>query len=388
MSALTTPRPATSSCASSRSTNEGTFSSSTDTHLPSRQDARATTGPPGASIRTTVSGSCMGTMPVSSSTVATQIRLEPELGTYSVGSMMITPVAHPGVTGGISRFTCRQTLPRGSHSSSRRTASCSRCITCIFSKTVAPAGGSTPPTMTSPISPSAWHPTTEIVRLAFMGGSRAARASNAGALPASGHYTGANGAAPRANAWADLLGAEQRRERGIARLSRHVGHALRGAVADPLVGAERHQRARRLRLVASDRSEQRRIAEVVARLDLRSRHDQLADRVGPAGGGREQQWRVAGLRAGLERGVRAQQPPDQPGIAALGRDAEWCESVAVGRLELARSDQRIGGARRAGLRREREGRAARARDRACVAAGCEQRADRRDVVLLGGDHQR
>src|SRR5579862_6510074 len=35
----------------------------------------------------------------------------------------------------------------------------------IFSYMVAPAGGSTPPTITSPISPAAWHPTTEMTRL-------------------------------------------------------------------------------------------------------------------------------------------------------------------------------------------------------------------------------
>src|SRR5262245_53547646 len=35
----------------------------------------------------------------------------------------------------------------------------------IFSNMVAPAGASTPPVMTSPTSPSAWQPTTEMERM-------------------------------------------------------------------------------------------------------------------------------------------------------------------------------------------------------------------------------
>ena len=53
--------------------------------------ARAVTSttPAGASSRTVVSGSCISTMPVSSSTVATQIVFEPDIAGYSVGSMMM-----------------------------------------------------------------------------------------------------------------------------------------------------------------------------------------------------------------------------------------------------------------------------------------------------------
>src|SRR5512145_2601029 len=39
----------------------------------------------------------------------------------------------------------------------------------ILSYMVAPAGGSTPPVMTSPTSPSAWQPTTEMERMDCMG---------------------------------------------------------------------------------------------------------------------------------------------------------------------------------------------------------------------------
>ena len=51
--------------------------------------ARTSTTPPGASRRSVVSGSCSSTIPVSSSTVATQIVFEPDIAGYSVGSMMM-----------------------------------------------------------------------------------------------------------------------------------------------------------------------------------------------------------------------------------------------------------------------------------------------------------
>jgi hypothetical protein len=63
--------------------------SSTLSTLPSRHAARISTTPAGASSRSTVSGSSIGTRPVSSSTVATQIVFEPDIGGYSVGSMMM-----------------------------------------------------------------------------------------------------------------------------------------------------------------------------------------------------------------------------------------------------------------------------------------------------------
>ena len=83
------PRPSTSSCASRCAAKHGTFVSSTLSHLPSLQRAVTSTTPAGASSRTVVSGSCISTMPVSSSTVATQIVFEPDIAGYSVGSMMM-----------------------------------------------------------------------------------------------------------------------------------------------------------------------------------------------------------------------------------------------------------------------------------------------------------
>ncbi len=106
-----------------------------------------------------VSGSCIGTRPVSSRTVATQIAFEPDIGGVSAGSMMIQPVAARGSLGGTSRLTCRKTPPRGSLSMKLRRLS-SRAMKRDCSQMVAPGGGATPPTMTSPTSPSAWAETT------------------------------------------------------------------------------------------------------------------------------------------------------------------------------------------------------------------------------------
>ena len=101
----------------------------------------------------------MGTMPLSSSTVATQIEFEPDIGGVWVGSMMMKPIAARGFFGGTSRFTWRNTPPRGSLSTKfRRVSSCA--IQRDWSQTVSPGGGATPPTMTSPTSPSAWQLTT------------------------------------------------------------------------------------------------------------------------------------------------------------------------------------------------------------------------------------
>ena len=70
-----------------------------------------------------VSGSFIGTMPVSSSTVATQIEFEPDIGGVSAGSMMIQPICARGSFGGTSRLTCRKTPPRGSLSTKLRSVS-------------------------------------------------------------------------------------------------------------------------------------------------------------------------------------------------------------------------------------------------------------------------
>ena len=155
---------------------------STLSHLPSRQTARASTTPPGASRRTTVSGSCISTIPVSSRTVTVQIVFEPDMAGYSVGSMMMKPASQSSRVAGTTRFTWQATLPRGSRSSAFRSPSPSSRRVCICSKTVAPSGGRTPPTMTLPISPPAWQPTTVIARRARIAGDDTTTSRRGGSL--------------------------------------------------------------------------------------------------------------------------------------------------------------------------------------------------------------
>ena len=88
-STISVPRPSTSSSASNRSAKHGTFVSSTLSTRPLRQRAVTSTSPAGASSRSVVSGSRNSTIPVSSSTVATQIVFDPDIAGYSVGSMMM-----------------------------------------------------------------------------------------------------------------------------------------------------------------------------------------------------------------------------------------------------------------------------------------------------------
>ena len=78
--------------------------SSTLSQRPSRQAARASTIPPGASSRTTVSGSRSSSIPVSRSTVVVQIAFDPDMAGYSVGSMMMKPASQSARVAGTTRF--------------------------------------------------------------------------------------------------------------------------------------------------------------------------------------------------------------------------------------------------------------------------------------------
>ena len=120
MSTVSVPKPLTSSGSSSRSANEGTFSMLMRSALPLRQSATTAIRPPGASSVRRVSGSCIGRMPASSSTVATQIAFEPDIGGVSSGSMMMNPICARGSLAGTSRLTWRKTPPRGSLSTKSR----------------------------------------------------------------------------------------------------------------------------------------------------------------------------------------------------------------------------------------------------------------------------
>ena len=118
--------------------------------------------PPGASSIRWVSGSCIGSMPASSSTVATQIEFEPDMGGVSSGSMMMKPICALGSLAGTSRFTWRKTPPRGSLRTKLRKAP-PLAMKRDCSHKVSPGGGATPPTITSPTSPSAWQVTTWMI---------------------------------------------------------------------------------------------------------------------------------------------------------------------------------------------------------------------------------
>ncbi|MNL68494.1 hypothetical protein D3C87_1932270 [compost metagenome] len=61
-------------------------------------------------------------MPLSSSTVETQIELEPDIGGVSSGSMMMKPMVARGSFGGTRRLMWRKTPPRGSLSTKLRRA--------------------------------------------------------------------------------------------------------------------------------------------------------------------------------------------------------------------------------------------------------------------------
>lgn len=82
------PSPSTSTCVSRWSAKAGTLVNSTCFTLPFSQRQRTSIMPAGASMRSNVSGSFIGTIPVSSATVATQMVFEPDMGGYSVLSIM------------------------------------------------------------------------------------------------------------------------------------------------------------------------------------------------------------------------------------------------------------------------------------------------------------
>ena len=142
-------------------TNEGTFCIDIRRAFPLLHSALIFTKPAGASNIISVSGSCIGIIPVSKRTVATQMAFDPDIGGVVSGSIIIQPICAFGLTAGTKRFTCLKTPPLGSLSTKlRRVLSFSIHVRC--SQRVSPGGGATPPTITSPTSPSAWHETTWI----------------------------------------------------------------------------------------------------------------------------------------------------------------------------------------------------------------------------------
>src|SRR3954466_4067818 len=103
-STTTRPSVGTSSVASRCTANAGTLRNVTCVTLPSAQSARTRISPAGASSVSSVTGSVIATMPVSSSAVVTQMVLVPDIGGYSTCSMMTNPASASGCVGGSSRL--------------------------------------------------------------------------------------------------------------------------------------------------------------------------------------------------------------------------------------------------------------------------------------------
>ena len=87
-STVTVPSWGTSTGASRWVANAGTLRNVTPVTLPPAQVARMRMRPAGASSVISVTGSVIGSMPVSSSTVATQIVFVPDMPGYSTCSMI------------------------------------------------------------------------------------------------------------------------------------------------------------------------------------------------------------------------------------------------------------------------------------------------------------
>ena len=81
------PYPGTSTESSRRTVKDGTFSMVTESAWPPETATRQTTRPAGVSRRMVVTGSTTGTMPVSTSTVATPIVPCPHMGRHPDTSM-------------------------------------------------------------------------------------------------------------------------------------------------------------------------------------------------------------------------------------------------------------------------------------------------------------
>ena len=76
--------------------NAGTLRNVTPVTLPPAQFARTRMSPAGASSAISVTGSCIGSIPVSSRAVTTQIVLVPDIPGYSTCSMITYPASASG----------------------------------------------------------------------------------------------------------------------------------------------------------------------------------------------------------------------------------------------------------------------------------------------------
>ena len=138
--------------------------------LPSRHSARTRIRPAGASSVSSVTGSRIGSMPVSSSTVVTQIVLVPDIGGYSTCSMMTKPGVGLRVRRRQDQVAVRRRDSRAARAASACAArrACSREVAASSRTSSRPARRSTPPTMTRPGSPQACRSTAVIIESSRM----------------------------------------------------------------------------------------------------------------------------------------------------------------------------------------------------------------------------
>jgi hypothetical protein len=84
--------------------NAGTFRNVTPVTLPPAQSARTPIRPAGVSRVNVVTGSVIGSMPVSRRTVTTHIVFVPDMPGYSTCSMITNPASASGRVGGRMRL--------------------------------------------------------------------------------------------------------------------------------------------------------------------------------------------------------------------------------------------------------------------------------------------
>src|SRR3712207_1201631 len=155
MSAAIVPYSGTTTGWSSATANEGTLRTRTQRTRPSSTRAVASTRPTAVSMRTTVSGSVAGRLPVSSRAVTAHIVLLPDMGRKPPCSRTMMPTSAPGSSGGSTRTAHIAGCPRGSRSSNRRSQSSSVAHQRIRSGHVAPRTSRWAPSRIRPGSPSA-----------------------------------------------------------------------------------------------------------------------------------------------------------------------------------------------------------------------------------------
>src|SRR5450759_4439346 len=162
-SIVTVPRLRTSTLASRCVAKAGTLRKVTLRTLPWRTSASTAIRPAGVSSLRCVTGSTALTMPVSISTVTTQMVLVPDIGGYSTCSMMTNPASASGWLEGRIRLQLAAGYPRGSRSMRGRMWSACWASQFFLSNMVCPGTYSTPPVMTRPGSPQAWASTAVIM---------------------------------------------------------------------------------------------------------------------------------------------------------------------------------------------------------------------------------